>query len=121
MKILFCDDEPAILDMYLSELEECYPDITFFRALNGREGLNICLNEKIDFVFTDGKMPVMDGKQLAQNLSNLENKPNVYMITGYAGTYQEDTLTKSGVKEIFYKPIDFDWLIDFVGQIIKMN
>ncbi len=117
MNILFCDDEPIILELYISELEAALPHFNFFRATNGVEALEVFKKESISYVFTDGKMPVMDGVELTKNLMKLENPPTVYMITGYAGTYDEDTLKKEGIKKVFYKPLDYDWLTEFVGNL----
>lgn len=119
MNILFCDDEQIILDLYISELEHAFPDYTFHQAFNGKEALQVINDHKISYVFTDGKMPVMDGVELAKQIKELQDPPIVFMITGYTGTYDEGILKANGIEEIFYKPIDYDWLIEFVGKLEK--
>lgn len=119
MNILFCDDEEAILDLYLSEIAHSLPEHNLYGAKDGQEGLKVCQENKIDLVLTDGKMPIKDGVELSKDLQSLPNPPKVYMITGYAGTYDEDELKKYGIIEVFYKPLDFDWLIEFISTVAK--
>lgn len=117
MKILFCDDEQSILDLYITELEYSYPEYTFYTALNGQEALKKVSENSIPYVFTDGQMPVMDGVKLAEELHKLTPPPTVYMITGFAGTYDEASLKDTGIKDVFYKPVDYDWLVEFIGKL----
>lgn len=117
MKILFCDDEKSILDLYINEMEYAFPDYTFYRAENGQTAIELIKEHNIPYVFTDGQMPVMDGIALAKELQKLENPPVIYMITGFAGTYDEKSLIGSGIEQVFYKPVDYDWLTDFIKEL----
>lgn len=117
MKILFCDDEKSLLYLYKAEIEDAFPDVELLLAENGSEGLEIAQKEAPPYVFTDGKMPDMDGLTLAEKLSKLENPPEVFLITGYAGTFDEDKIKENGVSKIFYKPVDYNELLEFISQL----
>lgn len=114
MKILLVEDEKFILDFYSSELEYEFPEHTILSALNGEDALAILEDETVDLVLTDGKMPKMDGVQLAQELKKRENAPKVAMITGYVGDYDENDLKEAGIIKVFNKPVDFDELLSFI-------
>lgn len=117
MNILFCDDGETILELYVNEVAHSLPMHKLFGAKDGAEGLKICQEHQIDYVFTDGRMPIKDGIQLSKDLQKLASPPKVYMITGYAGTYDEEELLNYGIREVFDKPIDYDWLIEFINNL----
>ena len=116
IKILLCDDEESLLNLYQEEIEDAFDDIKLFFALNGQEGLEIAKREKVEYVFTDGKMPIMGGLKLASELKKLDSPPQVFMITGYAGTYDEEEIKATGILKIFDKPVNYDELIEFIAK-----
>ena len=52
-------------------------------AQNGEQALQILKKEQIDLVFTDMKMPVMDGIGLMQQINQMEKKPQIVALSGY--------------------------------------
>lgn len=118
MKILFCDDEKALLALYKLEIEDAFDDIEVITAENGKRALELAKESLPTYVFTDGKMPDLDGLQLAERLQKeLANPPGLFLITGYAGTFDEDEIKRRGFLKIFYKPIDYDELIKFIAEL----
>jgi len=117
MNILICDDESLLLELYeseLSQIEACQ----IFTAADGLEGLEILTNNEIDILLTDGKMPRMDGIKLVNEASRKGVLPrHVYLITGYHGEYKDEELKEMGIQKIIDKPVDFDWLINFVTKL----
>jgi CheY-like chemotaxis protein len=49
-------------------------------------------------VFTDGRMPIIDGIQLSKSLQKLATPPKVYMITGHARADDEEELLNYGIR-----------------------
>jgi DNA-binding response OmpR family regulator len=68
--ILLVDDNEEILDFLSEDLSEKY---TVLKALNGKEALDLLLQEPVHLLISDIMMPVMDGYQLCKNIkSNFE-------------------------------------------------
>ncbi len=119
MKIAFCDDEPTLLELYKSEVEYFFPSQEIFTFSNGLDAINYCKENKVDLLFTDGKMPKMDGLELAKNLKALADPPKTVLITGYAGDYEVSKLEELGLDHVLNKPIDYDELIQFIKEQIE--
>lgn len=52
-------------------------------AQNGEQALRILKNEQIELVFTDMKMPVMDGIKLMEQINQMDKKPQIVALSGY--------------------------------------
>lgn len=93
------------------------PEHSFFKALNGEEALQVLSEEEIDIVLTDGKMPKLDGVQLAYRIKENYSKIKVVMITGYAGEYSKEDINNSGILKVFDKPVEFEELVLFIKEL----
>lgn len=101
-KILIIDDDPEMRAIYSEFLREDYPQI--LQAGNGKIGIELMENHKVDLVITDMLMPEQDG--LNTILEIRHNYPNVKII---AISGKEDALTRAkffGADRILSKPID---------------
>ncbi len=65
--VLVVDDEPAILGMLRSILSE--EGCAVLTAQNGQEALALAMEAQPDLIILDLMMPVMDGQELRQRLS----------------------------------------------------
>lgn len=116
--ILIADDENASLKAIeillnrkfngLFEIRKCY---------NGKEALELIQERVPDIVFTDIRMPVLDGIALAKELQEMENSPLTVIISGYSDFSYAQSAIKYGVSDYLLKPIDPD---EFVLLIQKM-
>lgn len=84
-KFLVVDDEKGIREVLTFHLAELYPNCVIDEASNGAEALNLTKYKKYDVIYTDFKMPVMDGAEFIKTV-RLENGPNketgVLIVTG---------------------------------------
>lgn len=119
MTILFVDDNPDLIDCYLEETRLAFPDFTILSAINGKEALKQIQQTPVDIVFTDEKMPVMSGLELAGHLKALSGGPLVFMISGYAGDISNEEIRKSGVIELIPKPVNFDALMNLIEEVAR--
>jgi CheY-like chemotaxis protein len=105
-KILVVDDDPVVgksFDRVLSK--KGYAVIT---ARSGEEALNKLRSEDYDLMFTDIKMPGMDGLEVAEKAKAGRPWMPVVIITGY-GTVENETRAKAaGVSEFLHKPLSPD-------------
>ncbi|MGL1891265.1 MAG: response regulator [Spirochaetaceae bacterium] len=74
-------------------------------ADSGKKALEIINSTHIDIVFTDIKMPKMDGLQLIKEIRNNNNKIKFVIISGYSEFDYAQKAIKYGVKKYLLKPV----------------
>jgi DNA-binding NtrC family response regulator len=74
-------------------------------ALNGEEALNTIENTQFDVVFTDIKMPGMDGLDVAERIKAKCPWTPVVVITGYGTAENEARASVLGVSGFVHKPL----------------
>jgi len=102
-KVLVVDDDPVIgksFDRVLSK--KGYMVIT---ARNGEEALSKLAAESYDAVFTDIKMPGMNGLDVAEQVKARRPWTPVVIITGYGTGAEEARAEAAGVTEFLHKPL----------------
>lgn len=100
--LLLVDDEPALVEMMKELLQD--DGLTVFTARNGEEGLKVLLQEKIDCVVSDIKMPVMDGLTFIQHVRNEGfNLPFIF-YSGHACERLRATCMGLGASDLLSKP-----------------
>lgn len=113
-KILIIDDERAIRNTLKEILE--FEGYTIDVAENGRIGLEHALAGSYDLIFTDIKMPEMDGMEFLQAYhngmvqQNLEEAP-VVVITGHGSVDTAVESLKGGAFDFIQKPLDLNRLL----------
>ena len=113
-KILVIDDERAIRNTLKEILE--FEGYTIELAENGRLGLDQALSTTYDLIFTDIKMPEMDGMEFlhayrsACAQQGAEEAP-VVMITGHGSVDNAVEALKSGAFHFIQKPLDLNRLL----------
>ena len=115
-RILAVDDEPVVLDSFRRILVlEGYSVDTVEK---GPEALGLVQRNDYDFVFTDLKMPDMDGTEVVKSVKHLRPDVDVAVITGY-GTIETavDTMQHGAVAYV-QKPFTAEELSEFARQLL---
>ena len=102
-KVLVVDDDPVVgksFDRVLSR--KGYAVIT---ARNGEEALTKLHNETYDLVFTDIKMPGMNGLEVAERVRASQPWLPVVIVTGYGTDAYEARAKAAGVSGFLHKPL----------------
>ena len=113
-KILVIDDERAIRNTLKEILE--FEGYTVDVAENGRVGLDLALATKYDLIYTDIKMPELDGMEVLQAYrktvqeQGAEEAP-VVMISGHGTVETAVEALKSGAYDFIVKPLDLNRLL----------
>ena len=113
-RILVIDDERAIRNTLKEILE--FESYTVEVAENGRIGLERALGNAFDLIFTDIKMPEMDGMEFLQAYhegmaqQNSEEAP-VVVITGHGSVDTAVESLKGGAFDFIQKPLDLNRLL----------
>jgi len=113
-RILAVDDEAIILDSFRKILVVAGYSIDTVEK--GREALGLILKRDYDFVFTDLKMPEMDGLEVTKAVKHLRPDIDVIVITGYASIETAVETMKYGAMDYVQKPFTEDELIDFFNK-----
>ncbi len=115
-RILAVDDEAVVLDSLrrILVLEGFNVDT----VERGTEALGLVRQHDYDFVFTDLKMPEMDGVEVVKAVKHLRPDIDVVVITGF-GTIETAVETlQHGACEYIQKPFTADELAAFVGRLL---
>lgn len=115
-KILCVDDEEIILDSFRKIL--VLDGYSVDTVQSGYEALSLIKNHHYDFVFTDLKMPEMDGTEVTKKVKYLRPDIDVVIITGYATVETAVATMKDGAMDYVQKPFTEDELLAFVKQIL---
>ena len=117
IKILVVDDEDGIRDVTEGFFER--KGYQVYTAENGAKALDIIKREKIDCVFTDINMPVMDGLELAERIRHIESTLPVVMMTGYPSLDNTIQTLKNGVVDYLIKPVNLEQMELTLRRILR--
>ncbi len=115
-RILAVDDEPVVLDSFRKILVVAGYAIDTVES--GREALGLVQKHKYDFVFTDLKMPEMDGLDVVKGVKHFSPETDVIVITGYATIDSAVNAMKFGAMDYVQKPFTEDELADFTKKCL---
>ena len=115
-KILAVDDEKIILDSFRKIL--VLDGYSIDTVETGPEALGLVQKNDYDFVFTDLKMPIMDGVEVTKSVKHLRPDVDVVMITGYASVESAVDVMKYGAMDYIQKPFTAEELTDAVRNLV---
>ena len=108
-KILVIDDERAIRNTLKEILEMESHEVE--TAENGLIALDKAKQQQYDLIFSDIKMPEMDGMELLTALREAEIDSPVVMISGHGTIETAVECIKKGAFDFIIKPIDLNRLL----------
>ncbi|HEX9652413.1 MAG TPA: response regulator [bacterium] len=113
-KILAVDDEGIVLDSFRKIL--VLAGYAVDTVETGVEAIGLVQKNEYDFVFTDLKMPDMDGLDVTKAVKHFRPDVDVIMITGYATIESAVDAMKFGALDYVQKPFTEDELVEFVNK-----
>jgi CheY-like chemotaxis protein/glycine cleavage system H lipoate-binding protein len=111
-RILAVDDEEIVLSSFRKVL--VLAGYSIDTVEKGSEALGLIRKNDYDFVFTDLKMPEMDGVEVTKAVKHLRPDIDVIVITGYASIETAVETVKFGAMDYVEKPFTEDELLAFV-------
>ncbi len=103
-KVLVVDDDAVVGTSFNRVLTE-KKGYVVTTAQNAHEALKQIREQEFDVVFTDIKMPGMDGVELAERVKASHPWTPVVIITGYGTTANETRAKAAGVSDFMRKPL----------------
>ena len=102
-KVLVVDDDPVVAKSFNRVLtDKGYLVVT---AQNAQQALERMRGEDVDLVYTDIRMPGMDGLELAEKVKARRPWTPVVIVTGYGTTANEERARAAGVSAFLHKPL----------------
>jgi CheY-like chemotaxis protein/glycine cleavage system H lipoate-binding protein len=115
-RILCVDDEEVILDSFRKIL--VLDGYTVDTVQRGQEALGLLQVHHYDFVFTDLKMPEMDGVDVTKAVKHIRPDIDVIIITGFATVETAVECMKFGAMDYVQKPFTEDELLAFTKKAL---
>ena len=104
-RILFVDDEKALVDMVKQMIESLgYKAVGRTSSIEALEAFR-AQPDKFDLVITDQTMPNMTGETLARKLLRIRPDIPIILCTGYSELITEEKAKAMGIKELIMKPV----------------
>src|SRR5699024_10871916 len=107
-KILIVDDESSEREGISFLIKKYEFPLKIVEASNGQEALDYVKEHHVDILFTDIKMPYMDGLELARNVYELYPDMSIIIFSAHDEfDYAKDAIEVRAV-DYLLKPIDLD-------------
>lgn len=108
-KVLIVDDEELIAET-LCEIIEDFGNYSTIAICQPQNVLEFLKKEEIDLIFSDVRMPRLDGVALFKQLKeNLETMPPFIFMSGFSDL-DEKSAKELGARDILNKPLDYELL-----------
>ncbi|HID40300.1 MAG TPA: response regulator, partial [Calditrichaeota bacterium] len=117
--ILLIDDEPAQITSIKSFLKR--RDYSVLTANSGSEGMAIIREGNIDLVFTDFRMPDMNGLEVVKAANDFNPELPVVVVTAFSDTEDAVKVMKEGAFDYLSKPVNLDELEALVKKAKEHN
>ncbi len=115
-RILAVDDEAIVLDSFRKILVIAGYSVDTVET--GKEAVGLIRKNDYDFVFTDFKMPEMDGVEVTKAVKHLRPDVDVVLITGYASIESAVETMKYGAMDYVEKPFTADELTELANKLV---
>ncbi|HIO70363.1 MAG TPA: response regulator [Campylobacterales bacterium] len=104
LAILYVEDEEITRSTFLRTLNRMFGKI--FIAENGKVGLEIFRNHKIDIVLTDVNMPEMNGLEMSKEIRKINRRIPIIISSAYNDSSFLMQAIDVGIEHYITKPVD---------------
>jgi len=119
LKILIAEDNLINLRLMVELLKMLGHEV--FPAENGKNAFDIFKKEKIDLIFMDLQMPVMDGLEATSRIRAVDGRIPVIAMTAFANREDYEQCMNCGMNEYISKPINTNKLEELILRCMKKN
>ena len=117
--VLIADDDPDFVGAMTEVFEEHNYDVLV--AKDGRQAVRQVLDNKVDVLVLDLRMPILDGLEVYLELQEKGRAVPTVLVTGYRedNEKQIDVLRSLSVTGCLFKPFSPDKLLDEVARLCE--
>lgn len=116
--IMLVEDEPLLsqsLAKHIENLDDSFHVVC--QATDGRSALEALKDNDVQLVFTDIRMPVMDGLTLTKKMQEKYPQIITIILSGFADFHYAQDALRSGVFDYLLKPINDEALENVLGKV----
>ncbi len=120
--VLIVDDNQTDRILYTKLLSSLLPGYSVKNAPNGKVALEIVKSSPPALLIVENKMPLMNGMELAKQISLNEDvitKPPVIVLARNVNEEEKENYKSLGVKYIFEKPVELDLFKKAIENSLK--
>jgi Response regulator containing CheY-like receiver domain and AraC-type DNA-binding domain len=117
LKVLIIDDEVIILEGLCEFPWEEFGCYVAGRAMNADDALEIADKIKPNLIFTDIKMPGMDGLEFAERVKKITPDAEIVLLTGYDSFEFAQRAIRLGIRDYLLKPINYNEMKKLIARI----
>lgn len=123
IKVLIVEDEIYSRQSLIKQIKEYdfNHQFSILEASNGEKGLELYRKERPELIFTDIRMPKMDGLELLHQVKKIDSKVNVIMISAYADFQYAKTSLNQGAEGYLLKPVQDEELKEHLSKFVRQN
>ena len=120
IRYIIAEDEPPIRKNLIKKISSLAPDFTLAgQASGGKTALKLVKSENPHIIFTDIRMPGIDGLELMNTLSNYYPQIIIVVISGYNDFEYAQNSIRLGASDYLLKPINPEQLNKTLNRIRK--
>jgi PAS domain S-box-containing protein len=117
-RILFVDDEKALVDLGKQMLETLgYQAECRTNSIEALESFRT-QPDQFDLVITDMTMPNMTGERLAKEMMEIRPDIPIILCTGYSERITREKAIEMGIKEFVLKPFEINHLASIIRRVL---
>ncbi|MEY4462315.1 MAG: hypothetical protein RLY98_855 [Bacteroidota bacterium] len=120
-KVLVIDDEAIQRRVLGKMIREAMPSYEVFEASNGKAALEVMSNESIEIVFTDIRMPIMDGFEFVEQMNGIHKDIKVIVLSGYRFFEYAQKALRLGAFDYLLKPIKQESIAELLRKLEKIS
>lgn len=120
VRVLIVDDEPMIrkgLSKLIRQADAAIVETA--TAVDGADALEKMREQCPDFLFTDIRMPRMDGLELCRRVSETYKDVQIVVVSGYGDFEYARQCMGWGVKQYLLKPVTKAAVYETVGKLLE--
>lgn len=120
INFLLVDDDIEMRDLIAMELEKLGAQV--YHSINGKEAYQITLQQQIDLIISDVRMPEQNGLWLLENLKENETTRDIpfLLVSGY-GDISKDEAVELGAVDFLEKPFRWNTLQSKIFEILQIE
>jgi len=116
--LLIVEDEKMIRQGIKTMVQRSgVPVEVIIECKNGKMALDVLKEQNVDVMFTDIRMPQMDGIELVREMQNCEHIPITVAISGYDDFSYAVEMLRNGVREYILKPIEREKITEILTKL----
>ena len=119
VKMIFVDDDPDVLESVSEFLRD--EGFQVYAFTDGYEAFQRFLDEPVDLVLSDIKMPVLTGIELLDKIRAVDLETPVILATGYADLNVAVDAINKGAYDFIIKPYNLSYLIHAIKKGVQFR